>query len=61
MDSHIYVCTQKNGKIVLNFFTQNALLIQENCAKTAYCGKICVDSQICQNFSKIVLRNFAIF
>jgi len=53
----------KNEKIALNFFTQNALLIQENYAKIACCGKNCANSQICQNCTKYFaaqLRNFLV-
>ena len=38
-----------------------ALILQENCAKIACCGKNSADSQICQNCANIVLRNVAIF
>ena len=50
------MCT-KNGKIALIFFTQNMLLIQENCAKIACCGK----NVRIHKFVKIALHNFAIF
>ena len=60
MDSHIYICA-KNGKIALNFFTQNALVIQENCAKMACYDKPCTDSQICENCTEVMLHNFAVF
>ena len=45
--------------MLLWLFTQNPLLIQENCAKIVCCGKNCVDSQICQNCAA-QLRNFLV-
>ena len=42
---HIYTCAQKCENCA-ECSTQNALLLQENCAKIACYGKNCADSQI---------------